>query len=65
MKHAAHIHFAVQGALTVNAIVTLATHSIAPEIEAVAFCVSSMMAVWAADFERKVRHPKYKVTPKA
>lgn len=52
------IHLTIQGALTLQAIATLLTHAVSPEIEAMAFCLSSIAAVWAADVERVIRHPK-------
>lgn len=54
------IHMAVQGALTVHAFVTLAAHSVSPELEAIAFCFGTVAAVWATDVERRVRHPHCK-----
>jgi hypothetical protein len=52
------VHFAVQGALTLNAVVTLGMHAVSPEAEAVAFCLTAVMAIWANDIEKKIRHPK-------
>ena len=51
------VHIAVQGTLTVHAAVTLAAHHMSPELEALAFFIGTVAAVWATDVERKARHP--------
>lgn len=55
----AHIvHVAIQGTLTVHAAITFAAHSVSPQLEALAFFIGTVAAVWAVDVERRMRHPK-------
>ena len=59
------VHISVNGVLTVNCVITRALHEVHHFAEAMGFMVGGIMAVWAADFERKMhRHHLKKLLDK-
>lgn len=55
---AAHAHVVTNGSVTFAAGVTLVLHGISPELEAISFFVTGVLACWAGDIERALRHPR-------
>lgn len=51
------VHVATNTTLSTAAVVTFVMHFVSPEFEALAFCVTSLLAFWSTDVERKLRHP--------
>jgi len=59
MAHKAiKVHYFINAMLTAHAVVVLALHEVGPYAEAIGFCFAAVAATWAADIERKFRHPK-------
>lgn len=55
---AKQVHMACQTTVSLSFLTTIFCHGIEGYAEPIAACVSSILAVWVCDIERRLRHPR-------
>jgi len=58
------VHYTTNTVLSGIAGVTFWAHFVAPHLEALGFLLAGVLAVWANDLERIIRHPHYHLVVK-